>query len=341
MNKDRRDFLKDIQYSSANVRIRTFEGRLLDRAFYERLLSVENARDLYPILLETPYGDFIEENTPQHEFEQVLLQEEKRTFERVYELAPLKEVVDIFSLKYDYHNLKVLVKSWYTKEDLSELLLPFGAFDQQVLKELVKTRTHKQVPQVLIDCLEEVFLYVEDYEEVQGIDIIFDNYYWKHFLEVAEKSKDENFIELSQQWIDMFNLSSILRSHQMGRKKGFMNAITAEGGKLDSEKLVEHIHHSLDDLAAYLQSTAYGKVSESVINELKETKTLTHFDLLKDNFTMNYFKEKKIIPFGPSAILGYLYAKETEIKNLRMIFIGKINKIPEEKLRSRVRDSYV
>ena len=47
------------------------------------------------------------------------------------------------------------------------------------------------------------------------------------------------------------------------------------------------------------------------------------------------------MPFGPSAMLGYLYAKESEIKNLRLIFIGKINKIPVEILRSRVRETYV
>lgn len=333
--------MKDIQYSSANVRIRTYEGRLLDRAFFERLLSVENARDLYPILLETPYGDFIDEKTSKHDFEEVLLLEEKRTFDLAYELAPLKEVVDIFALKYDYHNLKVLVKSWYTKEDLSELVLPFGAFKRNFLKELVQTRTHKEAPQVLIDCLEEVFSYIEDYEEVQGIDIIFDNYYWRHFLEVAQASKESDFIELAQRLIDLFNLSTILRSYMMGRKKGFMNAVVAEGGTLSTEQLVNHIQRSVDDFGAYLKGTPYGQVSDLVMEELKTTQTLNHFDMLKDNFTMRYFKEKKMIPFGPSAILGYLYAKETEIKNLRMIFIGKINKVPVEKLRSRVRDSYV
>ena len=48
----------------------------------------------------------------------------------------------------------------------------------------------------------------------------------------------------------------------------------------------------------------------------------------------------KIVPFGPAAMIGYLYAKEIESKNLRIILIGKINKVPEEILRSRVRDTY-
>ena len=55
--------MKDIQFSSANVRIRTYENQLLDHPFLERLLSVDHARNLFPILQETPYGDFIEETT--------------------------------------------------------------------------------------------------------------------------------------------------------------------------------------------------------------------------------------------------------------------------------------
>ncbi|MDN6267350.1 MAG: V-type ATPase subunit, partial [Tetragenococcus koreensis] len=76
-------------------------------------------------------------------------------------------------------------------------------------------------------------------------------------------------------------------------------------------------------------------------DEITQNKKLTNLDLNKDNFLMRRLKEEKTVPFGPQAILGYLYAKEVEIKNLRMILVGKINKIPEETLQERVRESYV
>lgn len=333
--------MKDIQFSNANVRIRTYENRLLDKAMLDRLLSVEDARGLYPILQETPYGDFIDETTGFHDFEDVLLAEEKRTFEMAYDLTPVKEVVDVYTLKYDYQNLKILVKQWYTKEDLSYLLVPFGAFPIEVLKELVQTRTHKEVPQVMIDCLEEVFSHIEEYEEVQSIDIIFDNYYWRHFLEISKNGGNEMFLEIGQRLIDIFNLSTILRSYFMGRKQGFMSAVVAEGGRLSTDELLDAIHTSLGTFLDYLSNTPYYRLVDTSVSELEKHRTLNEFDLIKDNFLMNYFKDKKMIVFGPTALLGYLYAKETEVKNLRMIFVGKINKIPVEKLRSRVRESYV
>lgn len=87
--------------------------------------------------------------------------------------------------------------------------------------------------------------------------------------------------------------------------------------------------------------TPYKRLIKESYEEITTQKTLNSIDLLKDNFMMEHLKELKIVPFGPTAIIGYIYAKETEIKNLRILLVGKINRIPEEILRSRVRDIYV
>lgn len=332
--------MKDIQYNSANVRIRTYESQLLDQAFFDRLLNVEQASELYNILQETPYGDFIDESLTKHDFEKVLMAEQKRTFDLAYEITPLKAVVDIFTLRYDYQNLKVLVKNAYLQEDLEAYVVPLGSIDLAVLKEFVQVRHHALVPQIMVDCLTEVYAYIEDYKEIQGIDIIFDSYYWQHFLEVTQATNQSEFIELSQRLVDVYNLSVVLRSYLMGRKKGFMSAVLVEGGLLTKETLLAYLETSFEALLDYLVETDYGPLIMSTIDELQEHKTINQFDLLKDNFLMRYFKERKVIPFGPIPLLGYLNAKESEIKNLRMIFVGKINRIPTEKLRSRVRETY-
>ncbi len=332
--------MKDIQYNATNVRVRTYESQLLDQAFFERLLNVEQASELYNILQETPYGDFIEESTTKHDFEKILLAEQERTFAFAYEITPLKAVVDIFTLRYDYQNLKVLVKNNYLQEDLTAFVVPLGSLAVATLKELVQTRKHALVPPIMVDCLAEVYAYIEDYQEIQGIDIIFDNYYWQHFLQVAQETNQSEFIELSQRLVDVYNLSVILRSHLMGRKKGFMSAVLVDGGILPKEKLLEKIQISLDALLDYLMQTDFRSLINQSKEELQTSQTMNQFDLLKDNFLMRYFKERKVIPFGPIPLMGYLNAKESEIKNLRMIFVGKINKIPTEILRSRVRETY-
>ncbi|MGX7195934.1 V-type ATP synthase subunit C [Enterococcus olivae] len=333
--------MKDIQYSTVNTRIRTYEGKLLQKNVYERMLAVETPEEIFNILQETDYGDFIDEDASVREFEGVLLAEQKRMYETLYEISPDRRLIDLFTLKYDYQNLKVLVKEEHVERDLSNLLVPFGSVSLSVLKELVQVRNSDQVDPKMVACIKEVFQYMEDYNEYQALDIIFDNYYWEHLLDLVQQEDDENLQRLIYRNIDVFNISTVLRSYLMGRHKGFISAVLAEGGTLSTERMVEAISYSLDEFVSYLQETQYKKLIDHSYEELTTKKTLNDFDLRKDDFLMERLKERKIVPFGPTAITGYIYAKETEIKNLRILLIGKINRIPEEILRSRVRETYV
>ncbi|EPH94702.1 ATP synthase, subunit C [Enterococcus faecalis 13-SD-W-01] len=333
--------MKDIQFNAVNTRIRTYEGRLLSKQFYERMFAAKEAEEIYQILQETAYGDFIDETTKVHDFEEVLIAELKRTYDTLYEITPDRSIIDLFTVKYDYQNLKVLVKAAYTKKDLSDLLVPIGSLPLKILKELVNVRHSEEASEQMNACIEEVFQYIEDYHESQSIDIIFDNYYWEQQSAAAKKENRQEIQQLIQRNIDIFNISTALRSHLMGRKKGFISAVLADGGNLPAEEILSAITASLDEFVEYLRQTRYQNLINKSYEEITTKKTLNDFDLLKDNFLMARFKEQKIVPFGPAAVLGYINAKEMEIKNLRILLIGKINKIPEEILRKRVRDSYV
>ena len=56
---------------------------------------------------------------------------------------------------------------------------------------------------------------------------------------------------------------------------------------------------------------------------------------------MRYIKDAKYVPFGPEAAAAFLLAKESEIKNLRMILTGKIAGTPKEVISERLRETYV
>ncbi|MCO8286535.1 V-type ATP synthase subunit C [Tetragenococcus halophilus] len=333
--------MDDIQFSTANVRIRTYESRLLTQNTLDRMLAASEAEDAYSILQETTYGDFIEDDNEVRDFEEVLIAEKKRTFDLVYSITPVKSIVDLIALQYDYQNLKVLVKQEYTQEDFSEFLVPMGTTPLSTLKNLVNLRQSKQIDPIMNQCIQAVFQYMEDYEEIQAVDIIFDNYYWDHMIKLSRSENDTNIERLIQRNIDVFNITTILRSYLMGQKQGFINAVLQKGGTLSPKEMVDEINVSLENFMSYMEETNYMDLLVDSYDQIMEEKKLTQLDLNRDNFLMRRLKEEKMVPFGPQAILGYLFAKEVEVRNLRMILVGKINKIPEETLRSRVRESYV
>lgn len=331
----------DLQFSSANVRIRTYEGQLLNDAFYERLFATKHVAEMYTILQETSYGDFLDEAPKRYSFEQVLIAEQKRMYQTLYKLTPVRELVDFFTLKHDYHNLKVLIKEEYIQQDLSHLLVEMGSIPLTTLKELVTLRQSEKVDDLLNECVADVYQYIEGYGEAQAIDIIFDNYYWRQMTKLSQEYGDSDLIEWVQRSIDVFNISTILRSGTLDKKHGFLRAVLSEEGTLAVDELLTTFHQSLDHFYLYLKETPYQPLVEGSFKEYQERQILGTFDVLIDNFLMKKMREKKIIPFGPAAIMGYIHAKEIEIKNLRILFIGKINQVPETLLRERVRESYV
>jgi V/A-type H+-transporting ATPase subunit C len=56
---------------------------------------------------------------------------------------------------------------------------------------------------------------------------------------------------------------------------------------------------------------------------------------------MDFIKKAKQVSFGVEPLIGYIIAKETEIKIIRIIMVGKLNNIAPNIIRERLRDAYV
>ena len=59
-----------------------------------------------------------------------------------------------------------------------------------------------------------------------------------------------------------------------------------------------------------------------------------------DNVRMNVIKKAKSITYGAEILYAFLQAKETEIKNIRIVLVSKLNGISSEEIRERLRDIY-
>ena len=62
---------------------------------------------------------------------------------------------------------------------------------------------------------------------------------------------------------------------------------------------------------------------------------------LKLNFIINFTKVGKLITFGIEPLVGFMVAKENDIKNIRIILSGKLNKLLPSTIKESVRDTYV
>ena len=119
---DRLSHRKDTDYLSVSARIRAMENRLLTRERMDRMIEARDTAEALKVLTECGYPEG-------GSLETVLAQARADTFRDLETASPDKRLVELFQLKYDYHNAKAILKAQAVGADPERLLLPGGRYD--------------------------------------------------------------------------------------------------------------------------------------------------------------------------------------------------------------------
>ena len=96
---------KDTDYLFLASRVRALERKLLTSAKLEQLLTAGDIAACAQLLTELGYEPIHDEATLQA----ALRQQREAVFADVARFMPEPELLDVFRLKYDYHNIKTLL----------------------------------------------------------------------------------------------------------------------------------------------------------------------------------------------------------------------------------------
>lgn len=321
-------------------RIRVYETKLLDKSKLDRMIDAGSADEALKVLQETEYGNLVSNIKRADEYEIVLSEELKRLFNLMYEISPVKALVDLMSIKYDYQNIKVIIKGIFLKEDLSHLIMSVGSLNSLKLKESIENKDLIDFPPIIREGINNAILIFENTKDPQMIDIILDKYMFKSLIHIKNEIKDAFIDKYVAALIDTTNLKTLLRVKKQNKDKEFLKSVIIEGGS-DKDKVVSMLNDEVENIYEKLSSSSYAEFIKSGIEYYSKTGSVSLLEKLVDNFIMYIMKDAKIIPFGAAPILAYIYAKETEIKIIRIIMVGKINNISGELVRERLRDIYV
>src|SRR5690625_464230 len=99
--------MQDTAYKNINTQIRVFELSLFKPEDFDKMLRADSLRSALDLLKGTPYYFDEEEILQTKNFDQFLMTRLKNVYDELYALTPDKEVIQIYSLRYSYHNLKV------------------------------------------------------------------------------------------------------------------------------------------------------------------------------------------------------------------------------------------
>lgn len=328
-------------YIQAVSRIRVLETKLLDKARIDRLINSSSGNEAFKILQETEYGMLMSNLKRSEEYEVILSEELKRLYALMYEVSPEASVVDIMSIRYDYHNLKVLLKAKFLNINLDHLLVPVGIVNTEILKKCIWDNDYRDLNKYMREACEIIENAFKAQDDPQKIDIVVDSFMYKDMVSKSSNLDNKFVIDYIKINIDLINIKTMLRVKKQKKDREFLKEVLICGGKIDIDVFVNYLNDSVENFANKLSYTDYYNILKLGIEEYSKNGKLNLFEKLSDNFIMNYVKNSKYISFGPEPLMTFIFAKETEIKAIRIIMVGKLNNVSPEVIRERLRDIYV
>jgi V/A-type H+-transporting ATPase subunit C len=318
----------DTRYAYITGRIRALEVRLLDKLKLERMIAATSARASLSELEETDYGPYVSQLKDINNFEELLHDELKRLYSFIDKWSLDRELTELFRMRYDFHNLKVFLKNKFREKPLPPERLPFitlGTIDSLKIEE---AREFIQVQKEAIKVFKKS-------KNPQDIDIILDKEYYKLCLEKAEESENEFVINLFRTEINLINIKTFFRCRVLKKNKDFFSKVFIPGGSLTKRLFLEFYEKEENAFSRKLSFTPYAK---AVMGYKKEG--LKGLELSCDNLLLEYVKKTKLITAGLEVLIAYLIAKENEVKLLRSVLTGKVNEIPAQIIRERMRKTF-
>ena len=315
--------------------LRARETVMLREDKINRMLEAPGFDDAAKLLLDCGYPDMAGMNMVQ--IENVL---QKRRTDSYYEISNYEYALDIlnlFRIKYDYHNIKVLVKSMGANIDATYLLSDSGRIGAKELNEAFITGQRADLPRPVASAMSSAVGILSRTGNPQLADIKIDKSYFGELLSLAESLKNDFIIGYVRLQIDSANLRTTVRSVRTGRSKDFLAGALIRGGSVDIEQIASSYD---DDAIAPFSDDALGSAVR-LGAEAMEGGAQTMFELACDNAILHYVTNTVFISFGPAPVVAYLAKLEWEITVVRMILTGKLTGISPDTIRERLRDCHV
>lgn len=331
--------MNDLAYSGVNTTVRILEDQLLSANDMDSLLNATSLTQALELLQKFHYDVNVAELSESKQFDAMLTAELKRQYDALYELMPTPELLDLFSIRYTYHNLKVLLKGKFAGQDFSQLLVPIGRYKMETLRQLVETQESDSVSPIMEEAVHEACQDFENFGRLETADIFMDTYYFKHLRYLDQVIHHEKVTEMVDVMIDLENIATLIRASHQHQSRSFLQTVLSNVGTVSKTKLIDTVQQEgWESLLELFDGVSYKDELAEIVTA--ETVNVLQLELLKDALLYRVLRDATFDAFGPFPSLAYIHASEMEVRNLRLILVGLDNDFNTEQLTERMRPVY-
>ncbi len=317
-------------YAYAVTRIRVKENTLLTAGDMQRMLAAMDEGAVRQILRDKGW-----EAAPSMEMQSILQKEKAKTWSLMREL--LKEDIhrlDVFLYADDYLNLKSAVKETRLEKEYDGIFSAGGSIPAEQIRQAVSKKRFELLPEEMAKAAREALDVYLRTGDGQLSDILLDRAALDSIYLAGQKAHSEFLKLYAEITVAGADLKIALRAQRTGKTKDFYEKAIAECDTLDKKALIAAAMSGIDALSAYLENTCYAAGAE------KFRSSMAAFEKWCDDLLMEKIRPQKYQPFGIEPLAAYVLARESEMKSVRIILSGKLNQLPAEIIKERIRETY-
>lgn len=327
---------KDNDYIFLSTRVKAMERGLLTKERIEQMLDAHTTEEAAKVLVDCGYSEMTEITGT--ELDRILREKQQEIMADLGSSAPNKFVVDVFKLRYDYHNAKVLVKSEALGTEQDDLLMEGGRYDRQRLAEDFRRDEMLAYSDIFRRGINRAREILGSTGDPQQADFILDRAYFEEMTALAKASESDFLKGYVSLCIDVANLRSAVRASRLGKGPDFLSQVLVPGGAVREQNLCAARGEELGTL--FHTSRLAEAAEEGAAKSAPGSGALTDFERMCDDAVMGYLSDGRRVPFGVEPIVGYLFARESEATIIRIIMTGRMAGLDRSIIRQRLRRTY-
>ena len=313
----------DSAYVYAGTAAYTMTTNLLTEAERERIIGAESVDALVEVLKETHFGTAIAQTEDIDHALGKAMAEARHELER---LAPDPHLLKVLWLRYDFYNLKTILKRQHEGYDAAteEDLVTMGTHSFQTLEKAVQTGNGA----TLHNALNAAFKSAP--KDLHALDHHMEVKYLAAALEEAELADKPFAVRYVRLLTNLYAILSCLRAHARG------DAPTLIAGSDCSAKDIQ----SVEALLNRLSHVGFSRHWNNAIERYRESGNFSELDKAADDYMMKWLKRQSIVLHSPAPVFAYWHVFRENVQLIRAALTAKKVGMDEKTLREIIRTSY-
>ena len=320
--------------------LRAERTHTLTDGFFTSLAESPDAESCAKALEDTAYGSFfqnrgIKDFTPA--FEEFTIA--KMT--SLKESSPQRTLFDVYAMKTDLNNLKLLYKAKIAQREVDwESLSEAGTIAPERMFAIVQDELYNYLPVSVKNALLEL---ASKEFAARKVDFLLDKAYYRERLDILQRAsvKDKGYypvFDLYKKEIDCENIKNLLRAKKIDMDREEIVDLLIPGGFVSPDYYIDQANLSAEDTVELILTGPYGTALAQGLNEWTATKSISLLEKQIDEYILSQVRAFSYIMAGPAVIEETLRTLDVEMKNLKLIIIGKLNDMSTESIKGRVRN---